>query len=452
MNGLEQKILELDNDLRVIVTSGIGTFDERCTRAKEKLTGAIADAKAAHDGMTQLYACMAEVTLDRALGTEDEKALLGNLSQLLHPQAQFILAPEKGKSAEGKMQLDADTYGLYYALNDHYSKQWERHHYRLARNGDAGNPLITNLFKCCYENDDGKPLYTLSNSGYVQHTLAGTKGEKNSFAAALFAAFERHGTTIFPDVKMAYLGGDGASYHEIVLPLSRQFSEGAFLSYAPQIDDKHLTFATADRMGEAGKLDYVVSSNVLNAFDHDIRHEQRDELFAACAKILKKGGKAIHLMEKSSEQRHFNTNLSPTLHDAVGQKLVYSFHREDGPMDKHMKRDEKATLEAKAEIEALIARMDLTNPDRLRYKEETLDKNIAFHERELEQTRRCILDDKPDYFRTSMLVMHQESKPYLNHTRVASLRQQMNDYQQFEPGYEQPVYCEKPGQSLGRGA
>ena len=48
-------------------------------------------------------------------------------------------------------------------------------------------------------------------------------------------------------------------------------------------------------------FDYVVSADVIG----HIRHEDKDRLFAEMHRVLKKGGKAIHVIETDATSRWF---------------------------------------------------------------------------------------------------------------------------------------------------
>ncbi len=236
-------------------------------------------------------------------------------------------------------------------------------------------------------------------------------------------------------MKLAFIGGAGLPYRDLVLKLAPQLG-GGFSHFTLEHRPLSLDAANQALADGEGPFDYVVSSNVLNAFGHHIKHpEGRAEIFAACAQLLRKGGKAIHVMEKSSDQPQLNLNLSRFMHKSVGQDLIYSFFREEGAMDRHQQhlRQEYAGELARGE---LVALWDSTG------KRYSGDDALKLYDSSL-------LTGKKYDFATSLMVMHQTHRPHITQKTLVKTRAMANDYQGKFNYHHVPVYVEKPGMGIG---
>ena len=447
MAQAKDTVLNLQNELTGILRGGSGMAAIK--DAKRLLNDAIETAKRNEDGLTQLYACMVELLIDHFTGEKEE--LIDTIGKLTKTNIRFILTPEKGKDyPEGTVMLDPDSYGMYYALNDYAQKHWDEKAYHLSKNGDTGNALIAQLMALFVTNDQNELLFTKNHKGEteraVPYQLSGNRAR-----AALIETIRKHDAHIFPNLRLAMVGGEGPAY-DITMSLSRLMDKGAFLNYSPFLDLPELNLRQAEKVAAAkGEVDYVITSNVINAFDHHMAHEERDEVWAAAAKILKKGGKAIHLMEKTSKQHHFNVNLNRTMHKAIGQDLVYSFLREKGPMDRRVDKEKE------------LAERIIANPDsaELMIGDEPVHESIRhkFHEGAMmlgmeaaKAAKESSLENNPEYFRTSMLVMYQSQKPLINAATVEKMKEKMNHYQHRFNHYHKndEVYVARPGEGASR--
>ncbi len=386
-----------------------------------------------------------EAHINLFAGGKDD--LIEELHSIARTDRSFILAKEKDVTYPPDTKLiDADTYGLYYALNDHYSRSWDSKGYKLLKNGAEGNPLITNLLKVIYEDDNGSPRYKISDEGYVEKI----KGmhEVDCLRDELFKSFEKHDTEIFSDLKLAFVGGSSITYYEIVLKLAHQFRGEGFLNFSPAMYAPPLDMRSANYVqDQAVSVDYVVTSNVLNSFEHHLENEKRDEVFACCAKILEKGGKAIHVMEKTTRQEHFNVNLNRSMHKHIGQDLIYSFYREEGAMDRYIEDTKKGAKDMSVFLSKII---DVAVPDeRKRHYREKLTGVIKdINEDNKGDFKAASLQGKSDDFRTSLLVMYQTKKPYITKESIQKMKMQANNYRGRSNYYHKPVYIEKPGLSM----
>lgn len=450
MQSGKQRILGLQEEFLSLLGRG-GLFSTHVRSVKVRLGEVIEEAKARNDGMVQLYCCLVEAYLDTFMGGKEE--LLQLIEGITKTDKQFILAHEKGAAYPSTtLQLDADTYGFYYAINDHYAQLWNKRDYALSKNGAEGNPLITHLISLLYTNEDGEPVIQMDEYGRTERSPSHWE---NPVRSALLKAMTKHQTKIFGDTRLAFVGGAGLAYERLITPFSGQFSHKGFMNFSPYHNGPELSLEVAQRIVEREQVlaDYVVSSNVLNSFDHHIDHSHRDEVFAAAAKILKKGGKAIHLMEKTSQQSHFNVNLSRTMHKAIGQDLVYSFYRDKETLDRELDKQAKAiqderfnTSEADLDIVTLGPKDAHTEHAIkaifLDHLHQQHSDTMARKERIIDESR---LDGKGDDFRTSMLVMYQSGKPLITEKTVAKTKEKLNHYQNRFNYHHVPVYVEKPG-------
>ncbi len=170
------RILAIQEEVLGILQEGSGTFADRLNRVKEMLPPLIQDAKARADGPTQLYGCLVEAALNSFAGEKQE--LIDQIAGFTKTDKHFIVAQEKDVTYPPEtMLLDADTYGFYYALDDHYSQTWDRQNYKLPKNGGEGNPLIANLITLFYTNDNNRPVYQIDEKGYVERTSHGDSNE-----------------------------------------------------------------------------------------------------------------------------------------------------------------------------------------------------------------------------------------------------------------------------------
>lgn len=436
MTKMKKPVLELKEEILNTLQKSEGRFSSRVEKVRNKISESILNAKDQKDGLTQLYCCMIEANLNKFVGDQDE--MLEMIRSLTDSDTQYILAKEQGVNyPNSTLLIDSDTYGLYYALNDHYSQLWDSEEYTLSKNGTQGNPLITNLIKTFYEDELGNRIYNIDEDGYVKKSK---KYSQNPIRDELLKTFKKYNTKIFSDMSLAFIGGHSETYEEIVLVLAEQFSNDGFMHFAPYKGTPKLSLQTATQVVEQEELlvDYVVTANVLNAFQHHVRHNERDEVFAATAKILKENGKAIHIMEKVSEQGHFNINLNASMHKSIGQDMVYSFYREKTAMD--LKTDIEIATNVK--IHSLGKADDHPLKDFIKH---------IFLDKLAEDSARLAkssLDGKGNDFRTSLMVMYQSTKPDITKQTVEDMNSKMNSYKHRFNYYNKPVYKEKPGQQL----
>jgi len=443
MNNLKNTITAFQEQITNHLRSQSGSLRSRIDDVKEMLSSKIKEAKVLNDGLTQLYCCMAEAHLAAFVGDKNE--LIQTLEEITKTNTRFILSHEKDVTyPKDTTLLHADLYGLYYVLNDHYSKLWDDE-YALSKNGDVGNPLITNLIKLCIENDRGEPIYRLLDNTDVE--LDEGKKAHNKIRENLFNIFDKYNTKIFSDTSIAFVGGGGSVYTKVVLGLGLQFGVKNFLNFSPYMNTPGLDMDSATFVTEEMDtcVDYVVTSNVLNAFSHHIDHNSRDEVFSCSAKILKQGGKAIHLIEKNSEQAHFNVNLNKSLHTSVGQQLVYSFYREKSKFDLLTDRSMKNQKIDFPMMEVITLGGD--EDDILNSMLNDMFFDHMHHERQarMKRLQETSLDGKKDDFRTSMLVMLQKEKPVITKTSINETKLKMNNFVHRFNYYQKPVYAEKPG-------
>lgn len=453
MTGIKQNILAIQAEVINAIEQNQGLLSRCIKGVKEKLSASIALAKEDKDGLTQLYCCMVETHLNTFCG--DAAELVDTIENITETDTNFILVKEKGNDySDNTILLDADTYGLYYALNDHYSQVWNKEEYELSKNGSKGNPIITNLIKMFYQDDSGLPVYHVSDAGYVEKVRRRNREETNIVQTELFKSFARHDTKVFTDTSMAFVGGGGEAYVDFIIKLADQFDSKRFINLAPSMGAPELDIDSAIHITDQENIlvDYVISSNVLNAFDHHLEHNKRDEVFAASAKILKQGGKAIHLMEKTSQQSHFNVNLNRSMHTSIGQDLIYSFFREKGAMDLKLEKKIKDTqIENDLISDAEFIFLDDNNhgnSDHSNFKNDMknmfIDHVKKVGKKYVEQATESFLDGKTDDFRTSMMVMYQSSKPEITSETINKTKSQMNDYKNRFNYYTKAVYCSKP--------
>jgi hypothetical protein len=243
MSQVKTKVLSLQEEIiDTLHTSSIKP-SAQIALIQNKMADALAIAQQEQDGLTQLYCCMAEAHLNSFLGSQSE--LVELFESLTKTNTNFILAKEKGSTYNSDtLMLDADTYGLYYALNDHYSQLWDREDYKLSKNGNKGNPLITNLIKICYEDDNGFPVYNISEDGHVEKDSMRYRNN-NILREELFKSFRKYNTKIFSDMSIAFVGGAGDVYEDIVIRLGRQFNNKDFLNFSPNMGAPGLNISSA---------------------------------------------------------------------------------------------------------------------------------------------------------------------------------------------------------------
>ncbi len=217
--------------------------------------------------------------------------------------------------------LSSDAYGMYWAMNDAVGTP--------LTPLEKGNPIISSLFKMLYDQSCGDEVMSILKKSKIQPF-------KNLSVACV--GFSPSHDFRSPEDAKEHLNGAELLFGkglkaEKIKTLLGMF--GKSLDYSPDNKTQPLTISTS--LKEGSKVNYVITSNVLN---HGLKHMyevgHRDEIMAAGANLLKKGGKAIHLLEKSGLAAMYEVITNKGLSKFLGQKIDQIFRRGEDNLDQYL--------------------------------------------------------------------------------------------------------------------
>ncbi len=413
---------------------------------KPKITKFINEAKESSDNLSQIYGCILEANIETFVGGKSE--LIDQVKSITGIKGSYILALENRAEPypENTKLLHPDVYGLYYALNDHYSKDWDGWDIKVngvKRNGDRANPVIFNFIEIM-NSSEAKPHNVPKEFG-LEVVGSDYNGE---IRQAFFQSVNQNKVKLFSDIDIAFVGGATEPYNNVVLKLKNHFN--SFYNFSPDAKGEEISLPKAFDMYDANKrVDYVVAANVMNAYEnHGLK--DRDKIFAACAKILRQGGSGIYPMEKVTEEGFLNTILNRSLHNHVGQDLVFSFNRKTA-VNEFEQHEEiykiKTSFQyAKATVDNIANFADGDSIAQLLqvYGLSFTNSTQAIRDIALaSSTGYCnfyqdVYNKSPSYLATSLMVMHQTREPKFTIESLEGLNKTEDGYRNRINFYDKP--------------
>ncbi|MFZ4126014.1 MAG: hypothetical protein ACOYJ2_08125 [Rickettsiales bacterium] len=169
------------------------------------------------------------------------------------------------------LNLRSDDLGLLVVLND----LWKREPVRFGVDEAARNQLFQE----------------------IEQTLINGISDRRFFAPTIIAEiFKRRHINPLEDISI--INVSPVALHELKWkPLTDLCSSYQPIAAVKGLDGTHVTTANANQLTGGAKVDYVITGNVINYPDN----KDPADTIRACAMMLKKGGKSIHLLDIGSD-------------------------------------------------------------------------------------------------------------------------------------------------------
>ena len=162
----KDKILKFENDIIGLIDNG------KQNQINENIKKFIEEQRHIKDGISQLYGCLLLGELEFFLG--DKSELKSTIKSLTNQSDKFIYVKELGKEYDSSTQrIDTDTYGLFYAINDHFSKKYDSDSYQVLKNGDLGNTIATNFFNIFLKDSFGNSNFITEENKFLFKRIEG---------------------------------------------------------------------------------------------------------------------------------------------------------------------------------------------------------------------------------------------------------------------------------------
>ncbi len=236
----------------------------------------------------------------------------------------FYIYSDIDQELKREPMVSPDQAGILQIINDLFLRQPERF-------GDVGTrteikKLVDAQFQAFHDKrtEIQRPIFY---DNYHQ-----LRKEKRAIVANLFSnvagIFKQHCPDALKGISIAVVGFDAPNYvskrtgeHRAVFTPSSKALFDMFdkvYDFYPGRNDDQFSLTAIDAKYADTKVDYVVTGNVLN----DPAHSNSSHfVFLAAARMLKKGGRAIHLLGYSNHFYDLHIN-NPTMIALAGQKRI----------------------------------------------------------------------------------------------------------------------------------
>ena len=236
----------------------------------------------------------------------------------------FYVYSDEDKEPSREPMVSPDQAGILQIINDLFLREPERF------GDDKARSEIKRLVDAQFKAFDDKRREIKQNVFNPNFRML--RNEKRALVANLFGnvavIFNQYCPDALKGISIAVVGFDSPNslyeftgqHRAVFTPCSKALFDmfDEVYDFFPNRNNGHFSLEEVDAKYPVTKVDYVVTGNVLN---DPIHSNSSHFVFLAAARMLKKGGRAIHLLGYSNHFYDLHVN-NPTMIALAGQKRI----------------------------------------------------------------------------------------------------------------------------------